>query len=132
MRTDAETGVELVRIAVTGRVAGLLVAALVVSGCATDPLLLIAKDISDARHPLIERIEPSTGERNGSGSPMIQIRLKAGATEADGLAIACDLVNPAIQRGDPPEALQYYVYNATGALLSHDRTPCHTASGAPT
>jgi hypothetical protein len=82
----------------------------------------IANDIRDAEHPLIETIE--YGGDDDSSGPMIEIWLRAGTTREQARAIACDVVNPAVERGSPPEALGYVLYDSEGEFLATDQTPC--------
>lgn len=94
-----------------------------VAGCIfPDRGTAIANDIRGAEHPLIDTIEYG-GDDDDSG-PLIEIWLRPGTTRDQARAIACDVVNPAVERGSPPEAFGYVLYDSGGEFLATYQTQC--------
>jgi hypothetical protein len=82
----------------------------------------IANDIRRQEHPLIADVVYS-GDNDDSG-PNLSVILVNGATHEDAVTVLCDVVTPAVERGDPPDLLVYSVEEPSGAAYVDDRTAC--------
>lgn len=77
--------------------------AVLVGGCIfPDRGTAIAKDVTDAKHPLIAKVEYN-GDDDDSG-PRMDVVLRPGATRDDARTVVCQVVKPAIERGSPPQS----------------------------
>ncbi len=86
----------------------------------------IANDIRSQRSPLITEVWYS-GDGDDSG-PSMEVYLVEGATHADGAEVACEIVWPAIERGDPPEDFVFAIFAADRFdILALETTPCPEA-----
>jgi hypothetical protein len=83
----------------------------------------IAEDIRKQASPLIAEVWYS-GDDEASG-PSLDVYLVEGAGHPEGIQVVCEIVRPAIERGDPPEDFVYSVLAADHfSMLAQESTPC--------
>jgi hypothetical protein len=107
------------------RAASLFVVMGLATGCFVFPdrVTRIANDIRDQDSPLIVHVLNS-GDGDASG-PSIEVVLVPGSTVEQGRAIACEVVLPAIERGDPPPNFVFFVTDIEGdKVLATDDVVC--------
>lgn len=83
----------------------------------------IANEIRNSRHPTIRAVE--YGGDNDESGPTIEVYLQPGATEEDARAIACEIVVPAVAKGNPPPDFGFIILDSGGEIgLASDETQC--------
>jgi hypothetical protein len=83
----------------------------------------IANDIRSQNSALISEVWYS-GDDEASG-PSLIVFLVEGASHPDGINVMCEVVRPAVERGDPPEDFGYAVLAADQfSTLAQESTPC--------